>query len=242
MQFFYVLVDGDTWKKASKSIKNTPTFKSTLNRKYNEWNNNKIFKNVHESILDEYMKTHEIKEAYIDSTDLKNENCERIYTSKSLKLSKQAIKLTFISDQNQVPISKPLLDKPHVHDSKRTIDAIMTLNINNEKQTILGGDKAYILNKSVRNALLKSNGIRLVTPKKEYKKKEYKTKNYNRKISRIRHSKQMKLVLKHRITIEHTNNLIHRSFKRLDKVYDKSYTTLLGFIYIAFATIALWKS
>lgn len=242
MHFFYVLIDGDIWEKASKSIKGTISYKSTLNRKFNEWNNNNIFKNVNKSILDEYLKTHKVDEMYIDSTDLKNGNCESICTSKSLKLNKQAIKLSFISDQHQVPISEPLLDKPYVHDSKRTIDALMTVKLSNNKQTLMSGDKAYILDKSTKDTLLKINGIRLITPKKVYKKKEYKTKNYKKNITRIRHSKQMKLALKHRITIEHTNNLIHRSFKRLDKVYDKSYKTLLGFIYLAFATITLWKS
>jgi hypothetical protein len=49
----------------------------------------------------------------------------------------------------------------------------------------------------------------------------------------------MKNVLKNRIFIEHVNNVIHRSFKRLDKIYDRKINSFKGFIELAFSVITL---
>lgn len=77
---------------------------------------------------------------------------------------------------------------------------------------------------------MKSKNICLVTPKKIYKEKEYKTKNYKKKIKKIRHSEKMKNILCKRIHIEHFNSMIHRLFKKLDKIYDKTLNIFKGFI------------
>ena len=90
------------------------------------------------------------------------------------------------------------------------------------------------MNDENKCSLLKLNKLKLIVPKKEYKKKKkYKTKNYKPKIKRIRHSKQIKVALKKRIIVEHTNSILHRSFKKLDKIYDRSINTYNGFVMLA---------
>lgn len=91
-----------------------------------------------------------------------------------------------------------------------------------------------MLDKETRDSLLKLKGIRLVTQKK------LKKSNYKRKI--VRHSKQMKDVLKNRYKIEHSNCLIRRSFKYLDNIYERKKDTLVGFIELAFFITTLMKS
>ena len=75
------------------------------------------------------------------------------------------------------------------------------------------------MNEQNKQTLLKDNKLRLVFPKKKYnRKRKYKTKNYKCKIW-VKDSKQIIDVLKKRIKVEHTNSILHRSFKRLSVVY-----------------------
>lgn len=76
----------------------------------------------------------------------------------------------------------------------------------------------------------------MINPKKIYKRKN-KNKYYKKKI--IRQSKQMKDALKYRIQIEHFNSIIHRSFKRLDKIYDKSLITFKDFMDLALSIMLI---
>ena len=238
-----MLVNGVSLDIASLLIKNTTSVRSTINRKFHEWIDNKIIYDTYNKIQTNYMNNNIITEAYIDSTDIMNANCDHKYTGKSIKLKKQALKLSFICDQNKVPISPYQLDKPIVHDSRTGFEVIIQTNMNNNKPTNLAGDKGYILDKQTREQLLKTKGIRLICPKKKYiKKKVYKTKNYKYIKERIRHSKQMKNTLTNRIYVEHTNNAIHRSFKRLDKIFDRKIESFEGFIDLAFSIITLMKT
>ncbi len=240
MQFFYKLINGASLRLSAKLIHKPKEF-NTINRRYHEWINNSLICDTYEQILNEYKSIHISNEMYIDSTDLMNANCSKKHTGKSLKLNKQAIKLSYICDQNKVPISPYQLDKPNVHDSKAGFEVIIQTNINNDNPIFLAGDKGYILDDETKNSLKKSMGFRLINPKKVYRERKYKTKNYNRKIKRIRHSKQMKCTLKNRIYVEHSNNMIHRSFKALDKIYDRKIESLKGFIDLAFSVMTIMK-
>ncbi len=51
----------------------------------------------------------------------------------------------------------------------------------------------------------------------------------------------MKCTLKNRIYVEHSNNMIHRSFKALDKIYDQKIESLKGFIDLAFSVMSIMK-
>ena len=97
-------------------------------------------------------------------------------------------------------------------------------------------DKGYFTKQTVKKSYLKK-GIQLIVPKKNYKKKKLKTKWYKRSI--VRHSKVIKGILKERIKIEHVNNRIHRSFKRLHILYDKQITKFKAFIEMALSGLIL---
>jgi hypothetical protein len=100
------------------------------------------------------------------------------------------------------------------------------------------GDKAYQMNYDKKQMLIRDNKLFLITPKKKYKrKKTCKTKKYKPKKKRIRHSKKMKESLKDRVTVEHCNSILHRSFKRLQIVYDKSMMTFNAFTELAIICI-----
>ena len=236
MLFFYVLINGVTWEIASKLIKNTAQYKSTLNRRFNMWVKDGIFSDVYNNILDNYKKNANIYELYIDSTDIMNVNCASKFTYKSNKLHKQAFRLSIIADNNKIPINRSL-NKAYNHDSSLGLDLMITTNINKSEKIYVAGDKGYIMDDQIRTSLLKSKGFHLITPKKKYVRKR----NSKSNIKRIRHSKQIKNVLNNRIFIEHVNNVVHRSYKKLSKIFDKSTETFNAFIDLAFSIITLQK-
>ena len=238
MQFFYVLVNGVTFKIASKLVKQSYKYHKTINRRYNKWVKDKIFSNIHDLILNQYKSMFKPEHLTIDSTDIVNGNCPKKIISRSFKLHKQALRLTVITDEHNVPLNRSI-DKPIDHDSQLGINLLVKTNVGNEKQIYVPADKGYIVDKNTQYALLQSKGFRLVTPKKKYKKKIYKTPNYKPKRQCIRHSKQMKNILKKRIYIEHFNSVYHRSYKRLNKLYDRSLATINGFIDLAFTVIII---
>lgn len=240
MHFFYVLVNGVTWKLASKLISGTHKFEKTLNRIFNKFSKNNIFSNFKDEITFKYIEQNKDYNLIIDSTDIINANCNKNELGKSWKLHKQGIKATFIIDNNKVPIAYSL-DNPTKHDCKVGYDLIMNskLSNNKNKRLYVSADKGYILNKKDSEMILKYKNIIFVTPKKKYKKSNKKNKYYKRKI--VRHSKQMKEILKDRIYVEHFNSTLHRSYKRLDKIFDKSLNTFKTFIDIALSIIILQK-
>jgi len=237
MHFFYVLVNGVTWKIASKLVSNTETHEKTLNRMYNRINKTNLFSNLRKFLILDYIRKNEVEKLKIDSTDIINGNCNKEDLGRSWKLHKQAIKATFIIDSNNIPLNYSL-ENPTKNDSKVGYDLIINskLSKNKTKRIYLAGDKGYILNKNDTIDLIDSKNIRIVTPKKNYKKNK-KNKYYKKKI--VRHSKQMKETLKDRIYIEHFNSTIHRSFKRLDKIFDKSLETFRGFMDLALCVIIM---
>jgi hypothetical protein len=240
MHFFYVLINGVTWKIASKLSTGNFQYEKTLNRIFNKLSNESIFKNIRDELTSKYINNNVIKNLKIDSTDIINGNCNKKETDRSWKLHKQAIKATFITDSNNIPLSYSL-DNPKKHDSKVGYDLILNskLTKDNSERIYISGDKGYTLNKDDAQNILKSKNIVIVTPKKTYKNLRKKNKYYKRKI--VRHSKQMKESLKERIYIEHFNSILHRSYKRLDKIYDKTLKTFSSFINIALSVIILRK-
>ena len=62
-----------------------------------------------------------------------------------------------------------------------------------------------------------------------------------RKNTKSRHSVQMKAILKERIKIEHVNNRIHRSFRRLDRLYEKTKNIFRAYIELALSGLILEK-
>jgi hypothetical protein len=217
-------------------------YKSTLNRRFNKLVKDGIIADTYSEIIKKYITENEINELIIDSMDTMNGNCNKLYTDISHKLHKQAVRTTIIGTKNRIPLMYQT-DPARKHDSNLGFSLASRLKINDGKIHYLVGDKGYQMNKENKVKLLKNNKLKLVVPKKKYKrKKKYKTKNYQPKIKKIRHSKQMKDALKLRIKIEHINSVIHRSFKRLNIIYDKSINVFNSFIELAIICIIIHDS
>jgi hypothetical protein len=107
-----------------------------------------------------------------------------------------------------------------------------TLKLNDNKEHYLVGDKGYYMNKLEKDYLLKNN--KLLVPKKKY--------NKNTKSTQVHHSIHMKQLLKNRIVIEHTNSIIHRSFKRIHQIYEKTKNSDDAFIKLALICMIIRKS
>lgn len=147
------------------------------------------------------------------------------YTYKSFKLKKQALRLTIIGDDNKIPLDYAI-NSAHLSDAilgyNKPDGLLINTNINaNNNKIHIFGDKGYQFNENKLSNLLINKKIKMVTPKKKYKKRTYKTKNYKSQRKRIRHSKKMKEGLKKRIVIEHINSILHRSYKRISRVHEK---------------------
>lgn len=228
----------------------TGTFKynSTLNlrskdRRYNDYVNNGIINNVYNEQLKYYFLNNDINEIYIDSTDIQNKNLPKQYTYKSFKLNKQALRFTILCDDKKIPLDYSITKAKDV-DNNLGYYLLMKSKLKCKYKTLIFGDKGYQMKKYKLDNILEHNNLRLIVPKKKYKKKKvYKTKNYKPKIKRLRYSKQMKMGLKNRIKIEHLNSIIHRSYKRLDKIYDKKIGTFecrsVAFIKLAISNIII---
>jgi hypothetical protein len=218
---------------ASKIIFGNYKYRSTLNRRFNELVKNGTVANTYKEIVDKYISENNISELIIDSMDTINGNCNKEHTDISHKLHKQAVRISIIGTKNRIPLAyqtNPARD----HDSKLGLNLASKFSINDGKIHYLIGDKGYQMNKENRGKLLKDNSLRLLVPKRKYnRRREYKTKYYKCKVKRTRYSKQMEEALKLRIRVEHTNSILHRSFKRLNTVYDRSMNTFNSFIELA---------
>lgn len=230
---FYVLKNGVTWKVASKMTFGNYTYRSTLNRRFNELINENIIAHTYKEIVGEYISNNNIKELIIDSMDTINGNCNKKYLYKSHKLHKQAVRTSIICTKDRIPLAYQN-DPAYNHDSKLGFQLAQKLNINDGKIHYLIGDKGYFMKKSVRQILLNENKFRLVVPKRRYKRKKRKSKC---KKERTRYSKQMEQSLKLRIRVEHSNSILHRSW--LSIIYDKSMKTFNSFIELAIICIII---
>lgn len=241
MLFFYVLVEGHTWNVASKTATGSYKYKSTIYRRYIKWLNAGIIDDTYNEILDKYLKSKDINEVHIDSTDIQNKNMPKDHTYKSFKLSKQACRLTIMGDNNRAPIDY-VINKAHQPDNVLGYNFLINTNVKFKTKTFIFGDKGYHMTKEKTDNILKTSNLQLIVPKRHYKKKKvYKTKNYKQKIKRIRHSQQMKEGLKRRVRVEHINSNLHRSYKRIDKIHERSIKTFDGFVKLAMSMILINK-
>jgi len=241
MPFFYVLIEGVTWSIASQIVTGEYKYRSTLNRRFNHWVTNGVILDTYEELLDKYLNTHNIDELHIDSTDIQNKNMPKEHTYKSFKLSKQSMRLTVIGDNNKAVLDYSI-DKAKQPDSVLGYNLLIKNNINMKNKIRVYGDKGYHMTDKKRNEILKKSKMELIVPKKRYKrKKKYKTKNYKPKRKRIRHSQQMKDGLKRRVNVEHINSHLHRSYKRIDKIFEKKIETFDAFVKLAISMILINK-
>lgn len=209
------------------------SYEKTLNRRFNQLIKNNVICNAYNEIQNNYIKNNTIDEVYIVSTDIQNINCNKNDTYKSFKLHKQAMRLSIIADKNRIPLTYSI-HPAYNNDSYLGFELAKTLKLNDNKEHYLVGDKGYYMNKLKKDYLLKNNKLKLLVPKKKYKK--------NTKSTQVHHSAHMKQLLKNRIVIEHTNSIIHRSFKRIHQIYEKTKNSYDAFIKLALICMIIRKS
>jgi len=200
-----------------------------MNRWFNKMKKLGLFDDIFNDILYKYSSSNPIKELHIDSTDIINKNCTKDIVGYSRKFHKNGLKLTLVEDQNKIPIMYSY-DNPTIYDSIAGYELLVTFENESNEIIKVGGDKGYILDENDDKTLFAINKLKMINPKKKYKKRKYKTKNYKSKIKRIRHSKYDKEIIKNRIHIEHTNSIIHRSYKKIDQLYDRNINTLNAYM------------
>jgi hypothetical protein len=173
--FLYVLFEGVTWNVASKLATGVYKYRSTLNRQFNKWVNREIINDTYNETVNMYLNEHNIDEVHIDSTDIQNKNIPSEYTYRSFKLKKQAIRLTVIGDLNRVPIEYSI-DSAKNPDSVLGYNLLMKTDLRFKKNTKMYADKGYQMKEIKNNNILTKTNLKIVVPKRRYKKKKYKTK------------------------------------------------------------------
>lgn len=237
---FYVLIEGVTWIIASKLATNEIKYKSSIHRKFLNWIKAGIIKESYDKILSSYIASNPINELYIDSTDIQNKNMTKNKTYKSFKLNKQAIRLTIVGDSNTIPIDYTIR-KAHMPDNVLGYEQLINLKAKLKKKTFVYGDKGYQMTAEKRKTLLKTKKLELIVPKRQYKKRKCKNPKQKSKRKPIRHSKKMKEGLERRIRIEHINSILHRSYKRLNRVSEKTIKSFEAFLLLAMSMMIINK-
>lgn len=113
-------------------VSNSEKYEKTLNRYFNKLIKINIFNNLRILLTNNYINKNNITQLKIDSTDIINGNCNKKFLGKSLKLKKQAIKATFIVDDNKVPLAYSFTN-PTVFDSKAGYDLLINSNLTKNK-------------------------------------------------------------------------------------------------------------
>src|ERR1700722_464303 len=141
---FLVLFRGFTWNDLKYYTKDiTP---DAIRIKYTKWNNLGLFSRIHKIMLRRYNKEKPVKDLFMDSTILINQNCtENLGYCRKYK-NKKTIKLNVIVDENKIPISHEFI-KSNISDSQlieSTIDSsIVNINGTYRNPVYLTADKGY---------------------------------------------------------------------------------------------------
>jgi AraC-like DNA-binding protein len=193
--FIKRLKTGNSWKELEIQFNISDTH---LNRIFNEWTNQNIFKSVFDLFLKKYKCYIDYDEVYIDSTILLNKYGLRNTTGINSYEAKKhrSNKLSCIVSKNGIPLGIKLVNS-QIHDIKILMDTLPKHTF----FTTLIGDKAYISEK-LRKQLKRNKRINLIT---DYRKNQKRKNNIN---------------TKSRITIEHFNSLIKQN-KSINNRYDK---------------------
>jgi len=167
----------------------------------------------------------------IDSTDSQNKNMSKKYTAKSFKLKKQALRTTIIIDDAKQPILYSI-EPAKRHDAELGYQLLIHNQSFDKKATTIYGDKGYLMNQDKLQELAIKR-IKMVVPAKKYKRSQSDNKNNKSKRKMVKHSKHESERLNRRIYVEHTNSILHRSFKRFSQIYDRKKSSYDGFVQIA---------
>lgn len=194
--------------------------KSHIHNTYCAWSDYGVFKNAFNMFLKHYHLYIDNNEAYIDSTTIFNKygyiNTVGLNTYESKK--HKSNKLSIVASKNGIPLGISI-NNGNVHNLKLLLNTLPKRNI----FSLLYADKSYI-SKELKNKLLKTRRIRLITPFKKNQKQNNSEEEING--------------LKRRMRIEHINNKLKQN-KRLNNRYIKDLLHFESLIYIGCLKIGL---
>lgn len=207
----------------------------SLNRHMKFFAENNIFQKIYKKLLGKYFKTdktNKLKYQLVDTSFINNQyGVQNIGRNKYYK-NKKGYKLSCLTDVNGIPISI-LVDSGNIYDGhfiEKHFNALLIetntsnyKNHNRYKQYILS-DKGYDSNK-IRKVTQDKGYIPIIDYNKRNTKGEPKSLNLFEKDK-----------YKKRIKIENCFSWFKKN-KRVKDLYDKSPTTYLGYVYLAFCNI-----
>lgn len=216
-----VLYLGIPW--AALSIFNLKCHFTAVYKKYVKWIKLKFFDTFQINLLKQYRRAtiDDFNCSYIDSSDVRNVNGSNKLTNFGMKFkNKRAIRLHSICDKNKITLSVSVTpaNRSDVREIENLVNNVyVPINKSYRNPHYIVGDKGYISNETYKE--LRKKNIILTTP---FKKNQ---KGINSKIK--------KELLTKRITVEHSYNSLKRSWKRIDRFYERHLDNYLGFIKLA---------
>lgn len=195
--------------------------RSTIRKKFYKWQYLGVFRIAHEELLLKYVKNRTFKKLFIDATIIENFNCNSKMIDYYYKIkSKKQLKLSIISDLNNVPLSY-ILSNPKPHDSTFIKPLIKQLHINIKRNSQLIGDAGYL--SLQKQYLLQGKKLNIITPIKK------------NQIVTLKKKQQIKSILRDRYKVEQTFSHLKRSYCRVRKLEDRHIKNYETFLLMAFS-------
>jgi hypothetical protein len=219
MQIIDVLVNGTAWNKLN--LRNSECKKlitgDAIRKKFNKWNEHKIFDEIHNKLLESYkrrMAPNLLDNMYLDSAVIPNVNNSDLAEYSYKYPNKKSIKINAICDEKKI-IHSIFFSPSNTNDSKLIINPVNKLKTLPDN---LVADAGYITD-GITLRRLRLKGINFITNK--------------RRNMRVIIPEANKRLLKKRVVIEHTFSLLKRRYRRFQNIYDRSVNILVGMAHIA---------
>lgn len=229
-EILYFLVSGVSYANYRGPINN-----KTLNRHIIFFTRNNIFKDIYDSLFNEYIKNKahtKLKYQYTDTSFIINKNGKQKLGRNKFCKNKKCYKLSLIVDINGIPNSS-LIRSGNKNDAKIAINNILLhknsmKRANSKIKPYMLADKMYDT-KEFRD-ICKQNNYKPIV---DYNKRNIK----NKKLIKVLQKKEKK-IYKKRTKVENTFCLL-KKYKRLQIIYDSYLSTYITFLNIALCLMIL---
>ena len=218
-KILFICYSGLSWSALQKL--NIICHYTAIYKKYNIWIRKGFFDMFHINLSSIYSTNFPYNTSFIDSTDVRNVNGSKKHTGYGRKFkNKRAIKIHTRCDKNK--ISSSLVVTPANIMDVTQIESLventyLPIISTYRKPHYMVGDKGYI-SEAITQTLRKKNII-LTYPYKINQKDK--------------NSKYKKKILKQRVHVEHSYNILKRGWKRIDKFCERRIDNYLTFVKIA---------
>ena len=226
----FIIKHGSTWESFLGPISG-----KQLNKRHHEYLKYNLYSEFYESILEEYLKNHDVKYLSIDSTIINNKNCTELVKHHPCNKNRKGIKISTIVDDIGSPLNTFIMESTN-HDTKIAQNNINELInskiINNTLKRTKGypyllGDSGYDSN-DIREKLKKAGYKTIIKPNN--KNNKYKRK---KKIKKRNHKQYQK-----RIKVEHFFAII-KKYPKINCIYEKKIKSFNGLVLFLFGAILI---